>query len=102
MESVAVTARTVTTTRDDYGDSSQAVVELAIPGCLFEPSQATERTDRNSPGVVTPAKFYLPVPLHMDADDEIIDTAGVTWQVVGSSSVWGDQTEVPVMRASAV
>lgn len=97
-----VTVTAVTTTTDDYGDTSTSTATTTVPGCMFEPMQATERTDAHSPGVVTPAKFYLPIPLQLNADDKITDAASVVWQVVGGSSVWVDQTEVPVKRASAV
>ena len=102
MNYQTVTARQVTTTTDDYGDSTTTTTETVVPNVLFEPKQATERTDSRSPGVTTPAKFYLPVPLQLDADDEIVDAAGVVWSVIGGSSVWGNQTEAPVERASAV
>ena len=102
MDYQTVTARRVTTTTDPLGDSTITVAETPVEGALFEPRQATERTDSRSPGVTTPAKFYLPVPLHLNADDEIIDAAGVTWQVIGGASVWGNDSEVPVERASAV
>jgi len=98
---ISVTVRQVVTTRDANGDSTTTSSTSTVTGVLFEPQQATERTDARSPGVVTPAKFYLPIALQLNADDEI-DSAGVTWQVVGGSSVWQDQTEVPVKRAAVV
>jgi hypothetical protein len=101
MDFQTVTVVQVTTTTDDLGDSTTATLEQDVDGVLFEPQQATERTDSRSPGVVTPAKFYLPIPLDLDADDVILH-AGFEWQVIGGSSVWGNDTEVPVKRASAV
>jgi hypothetical protein len=97
---VVVTA--VVTTRDKYGDETTATTTQTVSGVMFEPMQATERTDSRTPGVTTPAKFYLPIPLQLNADDTITDAASVVWQVIGGSSVWIDQTEVPVVRASAV
>lgn len=97
-----VTVIQVATTTDDLGDSTTATDETQVSGVLFEPRQGVERTDSNSPGVVTPAKFYLPVPLQLDADDAIIDAAGVRWEVIAGSSVWGSQTEVAVTCAGAV
>jgi hypothetical protein len=102
MQTQTVTAIQVTTTTDELGNSTTETVETTVERVLFEPQQATERTDPRSPGEVTPAKFYLPVPLQLNADDEINDASGATWQVVGGSSVWGDQSEVPVQRASGV
>jgi len=98
---LTVTVRQISSTGDGLGNSVGTTANVTVGGVLFEPQQATERTDANSPGVVTPAKFYLPVPLQLDADDEIV-ADGITWQVIGGSSVWGTQTEVPVKRASAV
>lgn len=97
-QSVTVTA--VVTTRDKYGDETTATTTQVVGGCMFEPQQSTERTDSHTPGVTTPAKFYLPVALTLNSDDTITDAAGAVWNVVGGSSVWVDQTEVPVVRAS--
>lgn len=99
-QSVTVTA--VVTTRDQYGDETTSTSTTSVTGCMFEPEQSTERTDSHTPGVVTPAKFYLPVALTLNADDTITDAASVVWNVQGGSSVWVDQTEVPVVRASVV
>lgn len=98
MQTQTVTAIEVVTTTDDLGDTTTSQTERDVPGTLFEPQQATERTDSRSPGVVTPAKFYLPTALELNADDVILDAAGVLWQVEGGSSVWQDQTEVAVKR----
>jgi hypothetical protein len=102
MQTQTVVAIEVTTTTDDLGNSTTTQTQRDVPSALFEPQQATERTDSRSPGVVTPAKFYLPTPLQLDADDVIVDADEVWWQVIGGSSVWGNDTEVPVKRASAV
>lgn len=99
MDTVAVTIQAITSTTSPDGDTTVVSAGETIPGCLFEPQQATERTDPRSPGVVTPAKFYLPVPRQLDADDEI-ESAGTTWHVIGGSSVWGTQTEVPVRKVT--
>ena len=101
MQRVTVTVVQVTTTTGPLGDSTISTLEQDVDGVLFEPKQATERTDARSPGVTTPAKFYLPVPLELDADDVILHD-GYEWQVIGGSSVWGSDTEVPATRASAV
>lgn len=98
MDTVTISVTRVVTTTDDLGNSTETTTQEAIPGCLFEPQQSTERTDSRSPGVITPAKFYAPVALPLDADDVVTDESGVQWQVVGGSAVWGDQTEVPVKR----
>lgn len=100
MQTETVTVIQVTTTTDDYGNSTTSQTEQDVSGVLFEPMQATERTDSRSPGVVSPAKFYLPVPLKLNADDVVL-VGGVVWAVQGGSSVWGDQTEVPVTRTGA-
>lgn len=96
-----VTVIEVTTTVDDYGNESTEQTERDVEGVLFEPRQATERTDSRTPGVASPAKFYLPVPLQLDSDDVIV-RGEVVWQVEGGSSVWRDRTEVAVVRGSAV
>lgn len=101
MRGVTVTVVQVTTTDDGLGNTTTTTLEQDVSGVLFEPQQATERTDSRSPGVVTPAKFYLPVALTLDADDVILHD-GYEWQVIAGSSVWGNDTEVPVTRASAV
>ena len=100
LGTITATVVRVVTTTNDLGDSTTSSNSLEVPGVLFEPQQGAERTDRDSPGVVTPAKFYLPIPLELDADDAIIDAAGVRWEVIAGSSVWGSQTEVAVQRAS--
>ena len=99
METQTVTVRSVTTTDDGLGNTTEVVAEATVERVLFEPQQATERTDRNSPGVVTPAKFYGPFPA-LDADDTIVDAAGASWQVVGGSAKWGTESEVPVKRVT--
>lgn len=96
-----VTVIQVTTTTDDLGDQTTVTTQQVVDGVMFEPQQGVERTDPQSPGVVTPAKFYLPIPLQLDADDVIVDADGVRWNVTAGSSVWHDQTEVAVTRASA-
>ena len=101
MDYQTVTVRQVTTTDDGLGNTSETEVRTPVERVLFEPQQSTERTDSRSPGVTTPAKFYGPFP-PLDADDEIIDAAGMTWQVVGGAAKWGTDSEVPVKRASAV
>lgn len=98
---ISVTVRTVVTTRDANGDSTTTPTTSTVTGVMFEPQQGVERTDQHSPGVVTPAKFYLPGAIALNADDEI-DAAGVTWRVVAGSSIWGNQTEVAVERTAAV
>lgn len=102
MQTQTVVVEHVVTTEDDLGNSTTARTTQTVARCLFEPQQAVERTDPRSPGVVTPAKFYLPIPLQLDADDTITDEASVVWQVIGGSAVWIDQTEVPVKRAGSV
>lgn len=97
-----VTVNQVATTTDAYGDTTTTTTSSTVEGALFEPQQGIERTDSRTPGVVTPAKFYLPAALTLDADDTIVDADGMTWQVVAGSSVWDDQTEVAVQRASVV
>lgn len=101
MQGETVTVISVTTTTDDHGDSTTTQTEQDVAGALFEPMQATERTDSRSPGVTSPAKFYLPIPIELDSDDVIL-RGETSWQVVGGSSVWGNQTEVPVTRSAAV
>lgn len=101
MQTHTVTAVQVTTTTDEVGNQTYSTLEQDVTGVLFEPQQATERTDSRSPGVVAPAKFYLPVPLPLDADDEVL-FAGHIWSVVGGASVWEDQTEVPVQRTGTL
>lgn len=98
---ISVTVRAIVTTKDANGDSTTSSASTTHTGVMFEPEQSTERTDSRSPGVVTPAKFYFPTALALNADDEI-DAAGVTWRVKGGSSVWVDQTEVAVERTAAV
>lgn len=102
MHTQTVTAISVETTTDPLGDSTTTQTEQTIDGVLFEPQQGTERTDSRSPGVTTPAKFYLPVAIHLDADDLIVDADEVLWQVVAGSAVWQDQTEVAVKRTGQV
>lgn len=102
MRTQTVTAIEVVTDTDKHGDSTVTQTERDVDGVLFEPQQATERTDSRSPGVTTPAKFYLPIALPLNADDVILDADGVRWDVVGGSAVWDDQTEVPVQRPNQV
>lgn len=99
VERVSITVRHVTTTEDGIGNTSESVTTTTIDNVLFEPQQSTERTDPRSPGVTTPAKFYVRQALPLNADDEII-CDGVTWQVVGKAAVWGSRTEIPVKRTS--
>lgn len=97
-----VTVIRVTTTRNDYGDETTSQTEVDVEGALFEPKQGVERTDTHTPGVVTPAKFYLPGAHELDSDDVILDANSVAWNIVANSSIWVDQTEVPVVKAGAV
>lgn len=101
MDFQTVTVRAIATSKDDNGDATSTTETTTVDRVLFEPQQAVERTDSRSPGVTSSAKFYGPFP-PLDADDEVTDAAGVVWQVIGGSAVWGQESEVPVRRSAAV
>lgn len=98
IDYVPVIKIVVTKVTNSHGDSVTTEVEQDFPRCLFEPEQSTERTDRRSAGVTSPAKVYIPPPGHVSADD-VLDINGERWQVDGNPSVWGNVgTEAALKR----
>lgn len=98
--SVTVIVVQVTTTRDGLGNESYSTVQQDVGDVSVAPELSTERPDSaGTPLTVVPARFYLPVPLQLNADDLILH-AGYEWRVEGGSQVWVDQTEVATIRAA--
>lgn len=107
-----VTATTVETTRDDYGDATESTADSVVSGVLFAPEGVSESVSANSPTVVGEASLYGGFP-RLDADDTVTHAAPCcngrdfgfgTWQVVGGSRGWGgvDMVVVPIRFVSAV
>lgn len=96
---VTVTVVSTAAPRDDLGDASATEVTEVVPDAVFAPQQIVERPDGG--GVTIPARWYLPVPRALNSDD-VIRAGSVSWRVLGGSSVWGNQTEVPVERTDSV
>lgn len=102
-----IIVRTVTTERDEYGDSTTEVVEEDWGPCAIAPRTATEREDSRSPAVIEGLTVYGP-PRDLDADDELI-IYGEVYVIDGRPGVWRNPftgwapgIEVAVKRASEV
>ena len=105
-----VSVSAVTTTRDKYGDTTEATSDSAVSGVLFAPEGVSESVSADSPAVIGEASLYGGFP-RLDADDTVThaatccdgrDFAFGTWQVVGGSRGWGgpEMVVVPIKRAS--
>lgn len=106
-----LTVRSITTTGDEYGDTSGTPSESEWGPCALAPRSSVERPDSQAPAVVTGLTIYGPVrPL--DSDDEIVIPTGQyagTWMIDGIPGEWKSPftgwlpgIEVAVKRASAV
>lgn len=107
-----VTATSTTTTKDDYGDSTEATSDTEVTGVLYAPEGIAESVSADSPGVIGEASLYGGFP-RLDADDTVTHEAPCcdghdftlgTWQVVGGSRGWGgpDMVVVPIKLVSTV
>lgn len=98
--SVTVTVVQVTTTRDALGRETYSTLEQDVDDVMFEPLSPSERPDAvGTPKTVVPGKFFLPIPLQLNADDLILYD-GHEWRLDGGSQVWVDQTEISTSRAA--
>lgn len=103
---VTVTVRSTVTTRDDLGDGTTVVSEVAWSGCMVAPRTSDENADPSRPSLIVGKTVYGPATVSIDSDD-ILVIDGVEWQVDGLPGDWpwpmGGMAglEVPVKRVSA-
>ena len=104
---VTVTVRSVTTTDDGLGNTSEVVTESAWGPCAVAPRYATESTDPSVPRVIVGATVYGPTRV-LDSDDRLV-IGGVVYEVDGLPGRWSSPftgwapgMEVPVKRAGTV
>jgi hypothetical protein len=102
---VMVTLRSVTTTPDDLGNTTEETVETQWGPCAVAPRASAESTDPRSPAVIVGLTVYGP-PVDIDADDLLV-IDGEAYQVDGLPGVWRSPftgwepgIEVAVKRAS--
>lgn len=104
---VTVTVRSVTTTRDQYGDSTTTSTDRSWHLCMVAPRYATESTDSRVAPLIVGKTVYGPATVTIDSDDLLI-IDGDAYQVDGLPGEWpwpsGGMAglEVPVKRASGV
>ena len=103
---VTVTVRSVTTTDDGLGNTSETVTESAWGPCAVAPRYATESTDPRVPPVIVGKTVYGPT-IALDSDDVLL-IDGTAWQVDGLPGEWVNPftgwdagIEVPVKRAAS-
>lgn len=111
LSNCSVIVRSVVTTDDGLGNTTETVTDAALAWALVSPRSSSERTDPRSPAVITAATIYGPFATPINADDILIvsdhsPSMDGTWQVEGRSGDWslGDWRpgfEVAVKRASA-
>lgn len=104
-----VTARSVTTTDDGLGNTSDTNVDTEVSAVLFAPEGATESVDAQSPNVIGRASLYGAFPA-LNSDDLIVHEATCcdgaefghgTWNVVGGTRGWGPGLMVvPIDKAA--
>lgn len=99
-----ITVRSVTTTNDGRGNTTETVNESQWGPCAVAPRFATESTDPRVAPVVVGKTIYGP-PVDLDADD-VLMIDGETWQVDGLPAEWTNPftgwqpgIEVQVVRA---
>lgn len=104
---VTITVRSVTTTTDPLGNTSEVVVEESWGPCAVAPRYATESTDPRVPPVIVGKTIYGPTR-DLDSDDRLV-IDGTEWQVDGLPGEWTSPftgwapgMEVPVKRAGSV
>lgn len=110
LSNATVTVRSVTTTDDGLGNTTETPSTTVLEWALVSPRASTERVDQRSPAVITAATIYGPFATPIDADDLLIvadhsPSMDGTWQVEGRPGDWslGDWRpgfEVAVRRAS--
>jgi len=86
---ITVSLVTVTTTTDQYGDSTETETSQDVDQCLFAPRTSTDREDPRQPAVITGGALYMPygAPIPGPNDHFVID--GRKWAVDGEPAVWG-------------
>lgn len=115
---VTVTVRSVTTTDDGLGNTSETVTETAWGPCAVAPRYATESTDPRVPPVIVGKTVYGPTialgsndRLHLgETDGRIVgddkrvwyDVDGLPGEWINPFTGWDAGIEVPVKRAGAV
>ena len=102
-----VTVRSVTTTDDGLGNTTEVVTESEWGPCAVAPRYATESTDPRVPPVIVGKTVFGPTRA-LDSDDRLV-IDGEEWQVdglpgegVNPFSGWAPGMEVPVKRAAGV
>lgn len=81
-----ITVRSVTTTDDGLGNTSEVVTEESWGPCAVAPRYATETTDPSAPRVIVGKTVYGPT-IALDADDRLV-IDGEEWQVDGLPGKW--------------
>ena len=104
---VTVTVRSVTTTDDGLGNTTETVTEEQWGPCAVAPRYATESSDPRVPPVIVGKTVYGPT-IALDSDDVLL-IDGTAWQVDGLPGEWRNPftdwdagIEVPVKRAATV
>lgn len=102
--------RSVTTTRDQYGDETTVSTDTPLEWALIAPRTSTEREDPRAPAVVTAATLYGPFGSDLNADDRVVisghsATFDGEWLIEGlpgqwSLGGWAPGFEVALVRAS--
>ncbi|HET6154357.1 MAG TPA: hypothetical protein VFE15_15540 [Marmoricola sp.] len=85
---------------DQFGNSAETPRNETVHKCQFYPSPPAERSGDDSARILQTGFWDLPGDHPLLADD-LIKAGGVTWQVVGGSTLWLDRTKVPVQQARA-
>lgn len=112
-----ITVRSTTTTRDEFGDESTVVTEVAWGPCAVAPRSSSESADPSAPAVIVGLTVYGPA-ITLDSDDTLWlgetdesiegEDKRVWWHVDGIPGKWESPftgwapgMEVAVKRASA-
>jgi len=102
---ISVTLVSTTTTKDKYGDSTDATSSVTYDRVRFSPRSSSERSDNRAPAVITGATLYRRGDFPVGAADSIVIAEGNamidgTWQIEGDPGFWGRGVEVAVKRLS--
>ena len=108
-----VTVLSTTTTRDDYGNETTTVTQVAWGPVALAPRTATEGTDPHAPAVIVGLTIYGPPTfadgsaLVIDADDQILigetlyDVDGEAGDWRSPFTGWHPGVEVALVRAAS-
>jgi hypothetical protein len=103
---ITVTLVSTTETSDDYGNTTPTTSSKSYDQVRFSPRASSERSDVQSPAVITAASLYRRGEFPVMPPDAIMIAnqhphIDGTWQVDGEVGQWASGVEVAIQRVGA-